>query len=200
LRCPVLWGSTNLFYPLIAEKQLNLFYSFLGIDYNPDLQAEFEKESELEAAARRTSFDFYVADSKMKEIFVEVKYTEEGFGRAKSDEAHKAKFQKTYLPLIKKSSFLSSQCNNEKVFLANYQILRNLVHISDTAHVVLLFPSANSKVSEAAKFAKNNLLNNAGRDRLNIVHLDELVSYFESQSLKASVKNYFQNFRAKYCF
>lgn len=188
----------NLFYPLIAENALDLFLRFLGIEPGVGLCALFEKESEKEVAIRRTSFDFYVQFAMASKIFVEVKYTEHGFSQAKNDDEHRTKFRKTYLPLVEKSLFLVRECQEEKFFLRHYQILRNLVHISDTDHVVLLFPSANTVVAKEAAYARDKLLTGAGRDRLRIVFLEEFVSFLEDQSMGSSLDGYYQDFRTKY--
>jgi hypothetical protein len=189
----------NLFYPLIAENALDLFLRFLSIEPGVGLCALFEKESEKEVAVRRTSFDFYVQLATASKIFVEVKYTEHGFSQAKDDDEHRTKFRNTYLPLLlKESLYLVEECQEEKFFLNHYQILRNLVHISDTDHVVLLFPSANTVVAKEAAYARDKLLTGAGRNRLRIVFLEEFVSFLEDQSMGSSLDGYYQDFRTKY--
>ncbi len=99
----------NLFYPLILEKALPLFLQFMGLKAGGDLKSEFEKASPIEETARRTSFDFYIEDENSHQIFVEVKYTENGFGRAKDDEEHRKKFRNTYAPMVKASPFLQGE-------------------------------------------------------------------------------------------
>ncbi len=188
----------NLFYPLIYEKKLDFFLRILGIAPELDLGALFEKKSDIEKAARRTSFDFYVQLSSARSIFVEVKYTEPGFGQAKNDDEHRAKFRNTYLPLVEKSLFLVDKCQEEEFFLRHYQILRNLVHISDIDRVVLLFPSANTAVKKEADDAKKQLLTDAGRAMLRIVFLEEFVSFLEGQCMGSSLDGYYQDFRTKY--
>lgn len=188
----------NLFYPLIAENILTLFLKYLDIEPATDINAIFEKESNLENAARRTSFDFYVQHADACEIYVEVKYAEDGFARAKKDVEHREKFQKTYLPLVKASPFLSTACRDENFFLNHYQVLRNLVHISDMSHVVLLFPSANTVVAKEAVYAKSNLLTEAGNAKLKIVFLEEFVSFLEKACNGSSLEGYYSAFRAKY--
>ncbi len=188
----------NLFYPLIVDNALRFFLSFLNIKPEVYQRALFEKESDIEVAVRRTSFDFYVQLAEHSNIFVEVKYTEEGFGRAENDEEHRAKFLKTYLPLVENSRFLMPGCQEVKFFLSHYQILRNLVHISDTAYVVLLFPFGNTAVAEEAAYARDQLLTEAGRARLKIVCLDEFVLFLENQCMGNPLDGYYQTFRTKY--
>ena len=189
----------NFFYPLIAENKIDLFLKFLGIDSAAGINALFEKESDLEQAKRRTSFDFYAQLASTSNIFVEVKYTEDGFASAKNDEEHRKKFRETYLPLVAdKSAFLMPECQDETVFLDHYQILRNLVHINDTDYVVLFFQSDNSKVAEESAYARDQLLTDKGRERLRIVFLDEVVSFLEGECANNALDGYYQELRTKY--
>lgn len=188
----------NLFYPLIAESKLGFFLQFLGIAPEVDLCALFEKESAIEVTARRTSFDFSVLLATGINIFVEVKYTEDGFGRAKNDNEHRVKFRETYLPLVKKSLFLVHACKEEVFFLSHYQVLRYLLHLSATNHVVFLFPFANTIVAEKAIYVRDQLLTDAGRSRFSIVFLEEFVSYLEDKCKGGPLDGYYQAFCAKY--
>ena len=185
----------NLFYPLIAENKLELATKFLGITSATNFEACFEKESDVESADRRTSFDFHTRYSKTQELFVEVKYTEEGFGKATFDNAHKEKFKDTYLPLVERSHFLTDTCRDEDFFLSHYQVLRNLVHISETRQVVLLFPAANAAVAKEADDAYKMMLMDAGKEKCKRVFLDELVAFLETDG---SLKDYYSQFREKY--
>lgn len=188
----------NLFYPLIVEKVLTLFFKFLHIQPGTHLDPRFEHESELENAIRRTSFDFYIQDEDMAKVFVEVKYTEAGFASAKDDEEHREKFHATYLPLVEASHFLRPVCRDWETFRKHYQILRNLVHIGDTSHVVLLFPAANKVVKREAAYARDHLVTSKGAAKLKIVYLDEFVSFLETECVGNNLDGYYQTFRAKY--
>jgi hypothetical protein len=188
----------NLFYPLIAEDVLGLVTHFLGIETANDLKPCFEKESEIEQAIRRTNFDFYIRCSAVNDIFFEVKYTENGFAKAEDDNEHKDKFRKTYRPLIDRSKFLSEECRDEKFFLDHYQILRNLVHLTATSYVILLFPSANSTVKREALEAYENFLTDAGKTRVKVVFLEDMVSFLEAKCSIGSLVNYYAMFRMKY--
>lgn len=189
----------NLFYPLIVENSLDHFMSYLGLQTGPKLFPVFEKDSDLEIAARRTSFDFYVKQAETRRVYVEVKYTEDGFAQAKNDEEHRKKFIETYLPLVKdKLLLLDPKCQECDVFLRHYQILRNLVHVSDNDYVVLLFPAGNEKVLEEAIYARDQLLTDKGRERLKIVLLNEFVAFLEDECVGSKLDGYYQDFRKKY--
>lgn len=188
----------NLFYPLMAESGLGLVANFIGIESAFDLQAYFEQESDMEKAGRLTHFDFYMRHSGGNEVFFEVKYTECKFARVAADAGHKDKFQRVYRPLVEKSAFLCKECRKESVFLENYQILRNLVHLKPTSHVVFLFPSANTSLKSEAVEAYKNLLTDAGRERARIIYLENIVSYFEAECRIGPLAVYYPMFRRKY--
>jgi len=190
----------NLFYPLIAENSLDHFMSYLGLPDGFDVTPVFEKESDLEVAARRTSFDFYVKQESVGQVYVEVKYTEDGFAHAKDDEEHRKKFHNTYLPLVqqKSVSFLVPGCQECDLFLKHYQILRNLVHVSENDYVVLLFPSGNKKVLVEAIYARDHLLTDEGRARLKIVLLEEFAESLEEKCIGTKLDGYYQDFLKKY--
>ncbi len=188
----------NLFLPLVEEGRLELFLGFLGIPSDGLAAAEFEKLSSLERVKWPTNFDFY-ARCLAGEVFVEVKYTENGFGSAKNDREHCGKFRQTYARLIN-SAFLTPECLKEDVFLRNYQILRNLIHIQPKSNVVLLFPSANRMVAEEAEHARRVFLTDAGRERLKIARLEKLIEFLEESLAGTPLAAYYREFRRKYLF
>ena len=112
--------------------------------------------------------------------------------------AHLQKFIDTYEPLLKRSQFLAPRCQDPIFFLNHYQILRNLVHISDSSYVVLPFPSANTNVAKEAAFERDQLLTPAGKARLRMVFLEEFVSFLEKKCVDGLLSGYFELFRTKY--
>lgn len=188
----------NLFYPLIVEGRLELLARSLGSLMNLPIESKFEKESELEVAARRTSFDFHIRNSEGKEVFVEVKYTEDGFGGAKDDEEHRNKFRDTYAPLLQKTKYLTEECKDPVFFLKNYQILRNLVHITQQSEVRFLFPRANTKVARQAEKARENFLSESGRNKFRIIYLEDLVPQLIDACRGGKLDGYYESFAQKY--
>lgn len=187
----------NLFYPLVAESELHLVADFLELPATSQLESRFEKKSDLEKAVRLTSFDFFL-QSGPESVFFEVKYTENGFGKATADGDHKDKFKATYKTLVNNSEFLTEACREESFFLEHYQILRNLVHITSTSYVVFLFPSANTTVKRQADKARADFLTDAGRKRMKIVFLEDLVAFLEGHTKHQHLARYYGHFRGKY--
>lgn len=188
----------NLFYPLLAEGELALLAQSVGSTIQPPFKPTFEKESELENAKRRTSFDFHIRDEGHREVFVEVKYTEDGFGGAKNDEEHQDKFRKTYAPLLQQNEYLKKECKDRDFFLKNYQILRNMVHITPHSEVRFLIPRANTKVAKQAECARDEFLSENGRNKFQIIYLEDLVSHLIDACQGRKLDGYYQAFCQKY--
>lgn len=188
----------NLFFPLLAEGELALLIQSLKSVIHPPVNATFEAESELEVADRRTSFDFHIRNAEGREVFVEVKYTEEGFGGAKDDEEHQKKFRDTYESLLRKTEYLTDECKAPAFFLKNYQILRNLIHITPRSEVRFLIPRANAKVAMQAENAKENFLTESGRNKFRIIYLEDLVSQLIDTCRGGKLDGYYESFDQKY--
>jgi hypothetical protein len=188
----------NLFFPLLVEGELALLIRSLESTIHPPVKATFEAESELEVAVRRTSFDFHIRNSEGREVFVEVKYTEDGFGAATDDEEHRDKFRDTYAPLLKKTEYLTDECKDPAFFLKNYQILRNLVHITPQSEVRFLFPRANMKVAMQAENAREKFLSESGRNKFRIIYLEDLVSQLIDACRGGKLDGYYESFEQKY--
>lgn len=188
----------NLFYPLLREDALPLLIRSLGSDMSPPIQGIFESTSRIESAERRTSFDFHLQSEEGRDLFVEVKYTEDGFGGAKVDAQHLEKFRGTYAPLLEDSVYLAKDCNDPEFFLKHYQVLRNLVHITPFSEVVFLFPRANTKVADQAAQARETFLLECGREKMRIVFLEDFVTELVSACRGTSLEGYFESFRSKY--
>lgn len=187
----------NLLFPALAERQHSALINALGLRINSPFQPCFESESTVEIAKRRTSFDFHLK-TQDEDVFVEVKYTEEGFGAASDDLEHRQKFVDTYAPLLKASPFLTRACRDCTFFLKNYQVLRNLVHITEKSQVVFLFPKANDVVAEQAAQARESFLTEQGKQRLHIRFLEDVVSTFIESCVAHPLRNHYEKVREKY--
>lgn len=188
----------NLFFPLLFEGETKSILRSMGVQLSLPVDATFEAESKLEVAVRRTSFDFHLRSSRGEQVFVEVKYTEDGFGAAKNDEDHCKKFRETYLPLLEGSQHLAAVCKDQTFFLRNYQVMRNLVHIAEKSDVVFLFPRGNKTVRLQAEYARDNFLSEAARDRLHIVMVDDVVAELKECYRGGKLDGYYQSFEQKY--
>lgn len=189
----------NLFYPLISEKALGLIADYAGIRHCEILAGEFEVQSDKERAARKTSFDFVFRYNEAEKVLFEVKYTEDGFGKASSSDVdYEKKYHDVYLPLLQASEFLVEDCKTMDFFLENYQLLRNLVHITSDTQVVLLFTRANPLVLRKAQVAHAEYLTDEGRERSSLVFLEELIPHLRQNAPSEALHKHFAEFERKY--
>lgn len=190
----------NFFFPLFFENKLELITEYLGfpkekIAYSSVL---FEKISDVEQkhGYRPTSIDFYFETQSGKKFLFEVKYTEKDFGKAPMDEDHIRKFDMVYKTQL--GPAINSKYHNKIDFLKNYQLLRNLIHISDNTYVALVYPQGNKKVKQEAEMAKKEIVTENFKSHLLDIEWEDL---FENVSLKLQdqkLKNQFTEFKKKY--
>lgn len=185
----------NFFFPLYEKRTLELITDFLGLaneTVNYDTVC-FEKDGlEAKFGRRPTSFDFLFETTSGKRLHFEIKYTEVEFGKAK---INSNKFDSVYSKFLKplKSSFHSSQ-----PFFANYQILRNLIHIDDNSFVVFVYPQDNARVSKGADRVKSDFLISNYHDHFFATTWDKLFDSVLNATTNINIKTQLADFKNKY--
>lgn len=143
----------NFFYPLVFEKKLEYILSNFIIPGKINYKSvRFEMISEVDSGfGRSTNFDFYFQLENGENIYFETKYTESDFGKANFDTEHQIKFEKLYKPLLAKNDVISNKYKDIDLFLENYQIIRNLIHINEKSTVVFIYPDNNFEIRKKIK-------------------------------------------------
>lgn len=188
----------NFFYPLIVEKELDIILKIIGLDEKVDYQnIHFEKASDVEKNKnyRPTSFDFYIKTTSGKNVFFEIKYTEQKFGKAKLDELHINKFNDVYKDNL---NVIKEEYHNQKFFLDNYQILRNLICIDENSYVCFIYPNGNKKIKEQAEKAKSEFLKNEVKNKFKHLTWESVVDYAEKNVKNENIKKQLDDFKEKY--
>lgn len=189
----------NLFYPLLHEGRLGLILGLLGIPEHEITDACFEKVSDIETGpGRRTNFDFYMRLSDNTKVYFEIKYTEDGFGRADPDEEHKRKYVDTYQPLLINNEYINSEASQMSEFLGSYQIMRNLCHIGDDSYVVFVYPKANEKVHSQAQSVPVAALTDKGKTRFKILLLEDATDGLLDSVDSDKLQEHYREFKSKY--
>lgn len=198
----------NFFYPLTKEKLLELVIDILGIEgdisYNV-VNCCFEKESALEKnSTRKTNFDFFlklnagVVDSEIN-IYFEIKYSENDFGKAYPDSEHKKKFQETYVPLLINNVAINNYYKEEETFLKNYQIMRNLAHIDKNNYIVFLYPQGNKMIRKAAIKARDEIVEKGWKNHFIPFTWEDMIKELCDRLTSEEVVKYFNiDFSDKY--
>ena len=189
----------NFFYPLIQEKKLEIILENIelsGEEANYD-SIEFEKESCIDKrnGEKPTNFDFFFKTKLGKELYFEIKYTENKFGTAIKNTAHNDKYNNIYKNAAKNT--INPDYNNCDSFLTNYQIMRNLIHISDNSYVVFIIPKNNKYVKNQADKAKDFVVRKH-KDKVKVLYWDCLYELFDHEKYEGNLKAQFEEFKDKY--
>lgn len=124
---------------------IELFHS-LGIEISESAICDFEfsdgwmweKGNETEG----TSFDFHIQDGE-KEFFFEIKFTEDGFGRAKLDDRHIKKINDIYIKRIAEVTKLDDITQEECA--EYYQLFRNLIRGNSDLKTIIFITDENNQ-------------------------------------------------------
>lgn len=191
----------NFFFPFQEEKKLDLILNVIGFK-NEEVVYDnccFEKPSEIETNStkkyRPTYFDYYIETKSGKKIFFEIKYTEQSFAKAKSDDIHTTKYAEVYENKL--SSIKEGYCN-EKSFLENYQIMRNVICISNNSYVVFLYPNGNKKIKSQAEIAKQEIIKDEFKDNLITITWESLISLINTNTISSNLQTQLKDFKEKY--
>jgi hypothetical protein len=206
----------NFFFPLIRERKLDIILKELKLD-NEEVNydsVKFEKESEIDDKKQicekiselnqdqtiPTSFDFYFETQSGIEFYFEIKYTESKFGGAKKDKDAKSyakKYKLKYEKIYKEVASGKIISNNEADFLNQYQIMRNLIHVSDNSYIVFVIPEENKRVYIQAIGAQK-LVMEQYQNKVNVLTWENLYDIIEKQNFTNSLKKHFDEFKKKY--
>src|SRR5882724_4078011 len=109
----------NLFFPFVGmgAGRSGPLLEALGIEPEPMSRFVFEH---VEDEAEQTNFDLFLAFQSGRRLFIEVKFTEAGFGACKDDAKHNRKLTNIYTP--KFAQRVPAATLVPKTFFANYQL------------------------------------------------------------------------------
>jgi hypothetical protein len=189
----------NLFFPIILLNRLDLLNQTLKVG-NSIVEASFEKILDKNEG---TNFDLYLLGSDGTQTFVEVKYSENEFGRARPNKERWDKLETIY------RDSLSGLVDNEFIersFFDNYQVLRLLSYLrhgerGGMNYVRIIIPKWNKSLLEHEKKITNNILAETAKRNVEFIYLEDIVTALEKalagevSVLAACIKS----FREKYC-
>jgi len=90
---------------------------------------------------------------------------------------------------------------DRRVFLKNYQILRNLLHIDDNSHIVFVYLRDNGTMTDKIEEIRECMLTEQYKDRFKYI---DWHSFFEKVTVKLDfanderLKRHYDEFRMKY--
>lgn len=159
-------------------------------------ETSFEKVINRE---ENTNFDFYIKLATGEQVFFEIKYTEDGFGKTHPDKNSPNKYMDKWDTIYKKhleDSFLINEMPR-RIFYENYQIWRNVSYIKkEKDYVVFLFPFENQN---ALKEIQNTVKTNGKVFKnVNAIDWDWLTDIALELSNGMNYYQHFVDFKEKY--
>lgn len=110
------------------------------------------------------------------EVFFELKYTENGFGKAKNDNEHQEKYEAIYAPLIAQcGEFINVEHFHMQAFFDNYQLGRNLCHLGEHRRVLFVYPRENMDIYRKLQPIQQTMLTARGREHCQLLPIDTIV-------------------------
>lgn len=186
----------NFFYPLFKERKLEIITDYLGFS-NETINYEsvcFEKAGlESQYRKRPSRFDFYFETNSNKKVYFEIKYTEENYG--KGPKINKDTFNSVYSLHL---TSIKEDFHNIESFYANYQIIRNLIHIDDNSFVVFIYPEENKIVKREVGKVKSEFLNPDYLNHFIAAEWNDLFKYISVKIEEPKLQEQFEEFNYKY--
>jgi hypothetical protein len=162
--------ALGLFYPFLAQATPNLAAA-LGVE--PISTWNFEV---IVDANEETNVDVWWKSVDDHETYCEVKLSESGFGKAKSDGEHVKKLARTYRPVLEGK--VDDLALEPKHFFGVYQILRNVWLAARKGHerdqVIFVLPEANEALVTQLNLALKWVLEPL-RSRVRIVYVESVL-------------------------
>ncbi|MEK7434505.1 MAG: hypothetical protein AABZ74_15340 [Cyanobacteriota bacterium] len=186
----------NLFFPfVIKDIPISVLFKTLNIKLD-DKEAFFEFEK-IADKKEGTNFDFYIKTEK-RNIYFEVKYTENSFGKARNDENHIKKFNDIYKRKL--NGIVKEEYINQKEMFENYQLFRNISYLTENDIVIFVFPKNNIKVKKELKEFRNKLENKEFINK-NIVEIEieNIIKGIKEETQKSNnIEIWIKQFTEKY--
>ena len=184
--------TINLFGPMQLEKDFSILHDN-GIEVSNNTASLFEYEQ-----PDGTVFDFYI-NNGVKNIYFEVKYTEETFGTKSKSKNNDSRWTELYDPTrdsykTSMDKILKDNTKAKDLFFSQYQLWRNIVRISNNDTVVFVFPASRkdleAEVNSAIEKVKPEYANS-----IKILHIDDICKSGENHD---KLSSHYAKFREKY--
>lgn len=149
-----------------------------------DAECQFEYVQGDEYKEEGTNFDFYLRSGET-EVFFEIKYTEEGFGKCKNDEKHEEKFKKVYQGLIGNCDAIKNPVRFDDEFRKYYQLFRNSIRAKDkNKYVVFIYDENNNCCKKQLKKFRENYITDKYKIHIIGITWQELTNKIETKHIE----------------
>lgn len=163
----------NFFFPFIFEKQHQLFLDLFSLGHDRIKNIEFEK---IINPQERTNFDLYVKLESGRQIFFEVKYTEDGFGKVTNDPTYLKKYQEIYKARLEGK--IIDGIPQYETLIKNYQLLRNISYLDSKSEDMLFIicPEDNVILHREYENVINNVIEPELRSNISLITWETIVT------------------------
>lgn len=195
----------NFFQPLFNDSEgesilLNLLSQAMGISCPVPEKIDYRKFEYRPCEKERTSFDLYIKLSGDIEIYFEIKYTENCFGKTGSTKDNSNKYTDKWVDIYSAHNKNSLYLQNIKQddFYRDYQIWRNISYVrNENNYAVFVIPHQNenliTELSRTVGFHGEKKFNN-----VKIVYWSDLTSSALELSRNTKYHQHFKLFNDKY--
>jgi hypothetical protein len=190
----------NFFYPLVEEQQLPALLKILGLENEEIKESGFEKViNRLEG----TNFDFYIELVSGKQLFFEIKYTEDGFKKEIPSANYKDKYENLYKERL--AAILKPELDGYGTLMKNYQLLRNIPYVDATDQniLIIIYPEGNRKTRKEYEHVMKNVIESNIQPNVRLLTWETLCKGLMDElqsSVNTSVRllNQYNDFSEKY--
>lgn len=189
----------NFFYPLIAERKIDMLLEVLELENEIAEDWAFEK---ILFPKEGTTFDFYLKLQSGKQIFFEIKYSEQEFGKVKSIGKYRRKYEEFYKNRLQGK--IMPGLNEYDELIEHYQLLRNISYIDAAKNhlYIIICPQDNEKLIQEYKDVLEHVIVPELHGKIRLQTWDSLVTAFNqlllSKNAPLRLLHHYSQFEEKY--
>ncbi len=139
---------------MIADRQMHLLLELLHCEDGVYEYGEFEKVSGIDG----TNFGFYMQLKSADQIFFEIKYTENGFGKVQDSEKYQRKYEEVYKEQL--AGKIRPGVDEYSILPDNYQLLRNISNVDAQRDdlLIIICPKGNGKLHQEFEYVMDHVV------------------------------------------
>lgn len=191
----------NFFYPFISEKNIDMLLEIFQLEKETVVDWAFEKVLNPKEG---TNFDFYLKLQSGRQIFFEVKYSEQEFGKAKSIGKYRRKYEEIYKNLL--HGKIRSNLNEYDKLIQHYQLLRNVSYVEDDKNhlFIIICPQDNVKLIQEYDYVLKHVIVPELQDKVMLLTWEYIVTRINQLLLSTNAPlrllHHYSQFEEKYLF
>lgn len=189
----------NFFFPLLKENRINLLLELLGLNKEVAAKVEFEK---VISRNEGTNFDFFIELGSGRNIYIEIKLTEDGFGKGSDLPKYRKKYEEIYQYRL--AGKTRRDVDEYSALIANYQLLRNITYVDANQNdlLILIGPEKHKKLRNEFDVVMNEVIIPHLHNKVRFLTwewiLSEVLKRLESPGSNNRLYEHYIHFKDKY--